>query len=95
MTAELAIRLDGEEATSLGAAVGVAEATAALLLPGSGSAYVAALFGPGVRDLTVEEVEAAAAFLTAAGSTLGQVTLFEHGARDSSASQRSPAPRRR
>lgn len=87
VTAELAIRLDGEEAAKLAAAVGMADAPAALLLPvrvhGSTSAYVAVLLGAGVRDLTVEEVEAAAAFLTAAGSTLGQVALLEHGARDS------------
>ena len=41
------------------------------------------LFGAALRDLTVEEVEAAAAFLAAAGSTLGHVAMFESGARDS------------
>jgi diguanylate cyclase (GGDEF)-like protein len=87
VTAELAIRLDGAEAAALGKALGVREAPAALLLPvrlpGTSSAYVAALFGAPLRDLTVEEVEAAAAFLAAAGSTLGHVAMFESGARDS------------
>ena len=87
VTAELAIRVDGEEAAALGAALGVREAPAALLLPvrlpGTNRAYVAVLFGAALRDLTVEEVEAAAAFLAAAGSTLGHVAMFESGARDS------------
>jgi hypothetical protein len=87
VTAELAIRLDGEEAAALGAALGVPDAPAALLLPvrlpGTNSAYVAALFGAALRALTVEEVEASAAFLAAAGSTLGHVAMFESGARDS------------
>jgi diguanylate cyclase (GGDEF)-like protein len=87
LTAELAIRLDGEEARRLGASVGMATpAPSALLLPlrppGAAQAYVMVLAGEPVRALSVEDVEAAAAFLAAAGTSLGQVTLLEHGARE-------------
>jgi diguanylate cyclase (GGDEF)-like protein len=84
VTAELAIRLDGDEARRVTAAVGAGAASAALLLPmrARSDAYVLVLTGDAVRNLTVEEVEAAAALLTAAGTALGQMALLEHGARE-------------
>jgi diguanylate cyclase (GGDEF)-like protein/putative nucleotidyltransferase with HDIG domain len=83
LTAELAIRLDGDEARRFGRALSVPDATAALLLPVRADvAYVLALIGDAVRDLTVEDVEAAAALLSAAGTSLGQVALLEHGSRE-------------
>ncbi|MEA2438369.1 MAG: hypothetical protein QOF65_2925, partial [Thermoleophilaceae bacterium] len=74
LTAELAIRLDGAEARRLTAAVGAGAAPAALLLPlrARNQTYVLVLAGEGVRDLSVEDVEAAAALLAAAGTSLAQ-----------------------
>ena len=88
LTAELAIRLDGEEAAKLATAIGAAAPAqaAALLLPlrqGVGAAYVLALIGDRVRTLSVEDVEAAAALLSVAGTTLAQTALLEQGARES------------
>jgi diguanylate cyclase (GGDEF)-like protein len=83
VTAELAIRLDGDEARRFGAAVAIPHASAALLLPVRADvAYVLALTGDAVRDLTLEDVEATAALLQAAGTSLGQAAMLEGGARD-------------
>jgi diguanylate cyclase (GGDEF)-like protein len=84
LTAELAIRLDGAEARRLTAAVGAGAAPAALLLPlrARNQTYVLVLAGEGVRDLSVEDVEAAAALLAAAGTSLAQTALLERGARE-------------
>jgi diguanylate cyclase (GGDEF)-like protein len=83
LTAELAIRLDGEEAGRFGEAISIPHATAALLLPVRADvAYVLALTGDAIRALTLEDVEAAAALLQAAGASLGQAALLEDGARD-------------
>jgi diguanylate cyclase (GGDEF)-like protein len=83
LTAELAIRLDGEEARRFGSKIAVPDASAALLLPlRADVAYVLALTGDAVRALTLEDAEAAAALMQAAGTSLGQAALLEHGARD-------------
>ncbi|MEA2422581.1 MAG: hypothetical protein QOF55_1680 [Thermoleophilaceae bacterium] len=87
LTAELAIRLDGQEARWLEATLGIAEpASAALLLPmrppGTDSPYVLVLVGDDVRSLSVEDVDAAAALLHAAGASVGQIALLEQGARE-------------
>jgi diguanylate cyclase (GGDEF)-like protein len=83
LTAELAIRLDGDEARRFGSTLAMPHTTAALLLPVRADvAYVLALTGDAVRDLTLEDVEAAAALLGAAGTSLSQAALLEHGARD-------------
>ena len=82
LTAELAIRVDGNEARQLTAALGAGSEPAALLLPlrAPNQSYVLVLAGEGVRELSVEDVEAAAALLAAAGTTLGQIALLERGA---------------
>jgi diguanylate cyclase (GGDEF)-like protein len=84
LTAELAIRLDGEEARRVATAVGAGLASAALLLPmrPRNEAYVLALTGDAVRNLSVEDVETAAALLAASGTSLGQLAVLEHGARE-------------
>src|SRR4051794_11528851 len=63
LTAELAIRLDGEEARRLGHELGFEDAAAALLLPMRPD-KVLVLAGESVRDLPHERVEAAAALLS-------------------------------
>jgi diguanylate cyclase (GGDEF)-like protein len=83
LAAEFAIRLDGEEARRFVSKIASPDATAALLLPVRADvAYVLALTGDAIRDLSVEGVEAAAALLEAAGTSLSQAALLEHGARD-------------
>jgi diguanylate cyclase (GGDEF)-like protein len=84
LTAELAIRVDGEEARRVTAALGPRSEPAALLLPlrAPNRSYVLVLAGEAVRDLSVEDVEATAALLAAAGTSLGQISLLERGARE-------------
>ena len=72
LTAELAIRVEGDEAERLTTSVGAGPEPSALLLPlrGARHGYVLVLAGERVRDLSVERVEAAAALLAAAGARL-------------------------
>jgi len=63
LTAELAIRLDGDEARRLGDALQLEEAPAALLLPMRPD-HVLVLVGERLRDLPTERVDAAAALLS-------------------------------
>jgi diguanylate cyclase (GGDEF)-like protein len=84
LTAELAIRLDGEEVRRLDAAIELP--APALLLPmrapGAPHAYVLALAGGALGALSVQDVEAAAALLTAVGTSVGQAAQLEYGARE-------------
>ncbi|MEA2457386.1 MAG: hypothetical protein QOC95_358 [Thermoleophilaceae bacterium] len=87
LTAELAIRIDSQAALALARAISLPDARAgALLLPlrpaGGEDDYVLVLAGGAVRSLGVEDVEAAAACLSAASASLGHVTMLEHGAED-------------
>jgi diguanylate cyclase (GGDEF)-like protein len=72
LAAEFAIRVEGEEARRLTTAVGLPAEAAALLLPlrSAGRSDVLVLAGEAVRDLRIEDVEAAAALLGAAGTGL-------------------------
>ncbi len=87
LTAELAIRIDSQAAHALAQAIALPDARAGALLlplrpPGADDDYVLVLAGEAIRSMTVEDVEAAAACLSAASASLGHVTMIEHGAAD-------------
>jgi diguanylate cyclase (GGDEF)-like protein len=83
LTAELAIRLEGDQARRVTAAMGSGPESPALLLPlrTRDHRYVLALAGEAVGDMRVEHIEAAAALLGAAGTSLEQVRRADAGDR--------------
>ena len=68
LTAELAIRIDGAAAQRVAEAAGLGAESAALLLPMRSRDPVLLLAGDAVRELSVGQIEAAAAILNAAGA---------------------------
>jgi diguanylate cyclase (GGDEF)-like protein len=84
LTAELPVRLEGEQARRAATALGASSRPDALLLtptrpPGAGTAYVLLLADDSARGFGRDDVQAAAAFAGAAGASLGQVALIQHG----------------
>ncbi|MEA2428161.1 MAG: hypothetical protein QOF37_1789, partial [Thermoleophilaceae bacterium] len=88
LTAELPVRLDGEQAIRAATAVGVpVHPSSVLLVPArpdaAAVAYVLLLAGEGDNAFGPDELTAAAAFAGAAGASLGQVALRDRGSRRS------------
>ena len=86
LTAELPVRLEGEQARRAATAVGAPARPRTLLLvptrpPGSHLAYVLLLADESERGFGAEEMHAIGAFAGAAAASLGQVALRAHGAR--------------
>ena len=96
LTAELAIRLDGEEVYArLDRHRLRAHAASKSATPALPRHAVLALAGGALGALSVQDVEAAAALLTAVGTSVGQAAQLEHGARRLTATPLSPVRRRR
>jgi diguanylate cyclase (GGDEF)-like protein len=86
LAADLPVRLEGEAAAELAAALGTGTRPGTLLLvpsrpPVTGDAHVLVLADAAQRSFDRDEVVAVAAFAGAAGASLGQVELLDRGAR--------------
>ena len=86
LTAELPVRLEGEQARRAATAVGTPARPSTLLLvptrpPASHIAYVLLLADESARGFGVDEMHALGAFAGAAAASLGQVALRAHGER--------------